>query len=139
MAVPPNIAALAGSVGTLAKVVVLGGLGVYGAANSIFNVEGGHRAIVFNRLVGIKDKVRCQALARVAGVAWRLGGRKRGSLPLPQVYPEGTHLMLPWFEHPIIYDVRARPSLIQSQSGSRDLQMVRRGTALQDRRGGRLG
>ena len=33
--------------------------------------------------------------------------------------------MVPWFERPIIYDVRARPSLIQSQSGSRDLQMVR--------------
>lgn len=43
----------------------------------------------------------------------------------PQVYAEGTHLMVPWFERPIIYDVRARPSLINSQSGSRDLQMVR--------------
>lgn len=32
--------------------------------------------------------------------------------------------MVPWFERPIIYDVRARPSLIQSQSGSKDLQMV---------------
>jgi hypothetical protein len=42
-----------------------------------------------------------------------------------QVYQEGTHLMLPWFERAIIFDVRARPSLIQSQSGSRDLQMVR--------------
>lgn len=37
-----------------------------------------HRAIVFNRLSGIKD----------------------------QVYEEGTHLMVPWFERPIIYDVR---------------------------------
>lgn len=42
-----------------------------------------------------------------------------------QVYSEGTHLMLPWFDRPIIYDVRARPSLITSTSGSRDLQMVR--------------
>lgn len=41
-----------------------------------------------------------------------------------QVYEEGTHLMIPWFERPIIYDVRARPNVIQSQSGSRDLQMV---------------
>jgi hypothetical protein len=39
--------------------------------------------------------------------------------------------MIPWFERPVIYDVRARPSLIQSQSGSRDLQMVGKG-----RRGG---
>lgn len=32
--------------------------------------------------------------------------------------------MVPWFERPIIYDVRARPSLIQSTSGSKDLQMA---------------
>lgn len=32
--------------------------------------------------------------------------------------------MLPWFERPIIFDVRARPNVIQSTSGSRDLQMV---------------
>eukprot|EP00879_Flechtneria_rotunda_P032816 GHRR01036185.1.p1 GENE.GHRR01036185.1~~GHRR01036185.1.p1 ORF type:complete len:120 (-),score=15.90 GHRR01036185.1:306-665(-) len=45
-------------------------------------------------------------------------------LGVVQVYAEGTHLMVPWFERPVIFDVRARPSLIQSQSGSRDLQMV---------------
>lgn len=32
--------------------------------------------------------------------------------------------MVPWFERPIIFDVRARPNVIQSTSGSRDLQMV---------------
>ena len=41
-----------------------------------------------------------------------------------QVYEEGTHLMLPWFDRPIIYDVRTRPNVIQSTSGSKDLQMV---------------
>ncbi|CAA0816202.1 Prohibitin-2- mitochondrial [Striga hermonthica] len=76
-----------------------GGLGVYGVSNSLYNVEGGHRAIVFNRIVGIKDKV----------------------------YPEGTHIMIPWFERPVIYDVRARPHLVESTSGSRDLQMVKIG------------
>jgi hypothetical protein len=35
--------------------------------------------------------------------------------------------MVPWFERPVIFDVRARPSVVQSQSGSRDLQMVRGG------------
>lgn len=55
------------------------------------------RAIVFNRIGGIKDTV----------------------------YAEGTHLMVPWLERPIIYDVRARPNVITSTSGSRDLQMVR--------------
>ncbi len=40
------------------------------------------------------------------------------------MYEEGTHLMLPWFDRPIIYDVRTRPNVIQSTSGSKDLQMV---------------
>lgn len=42
-----------------------------------------------------------------------------------QVYPEGTHFMIPWFDRPVIYDVRARPNIVESTSGSRDLQMVR--------------
>ena len=40
------------------------------------------------------------------------------------MYEEGTHFMVPWLERPIIFDVRARPNVITSQSGSRDLQMV---------------
>ncbi|EEC76502.1 hypothetical protein OsI_14263 [Oryza sativa Indica Group] len=92
---PPPAAAA----GRLVKVGLLGGAAIYAAFNSLYNVEGGHRAIVFNRLEGIKDKV----------------------------YPEGTHFMIPWFERPIIYDVRARPNLVESTSGSRDLQMVRIG------------
>lgn len=48
----------AGAAKALARIVVGGGLAVYGATQSIFNVEGGHRAIVFNRVVGIKDTVR---------------------------------------------------------------------------------
>ncbi|GBG93514.1 hypothetical protein CBR_g72715, partial [Chara braunii] len=84
-----------GPANALLKVAVLGGLSLYGAMNSLYNVEGGHRAIIFNRIVGVKEKV----------------------------YPEGTHLMIPWFDRPIIYDVRARPHLVDSTSGSRDLQM----------------
>ena len=33
------------------------GLGIYTLSNCLFNVEGGHRAIVFNRLMGIKEDV----------------------------------------------------------------------------------
>lgn len=40
------------------------------------------------------------------------------------MYQEGTHIMIPGIEWPIIYDVRARPHLVESTSGSRDLQMV---------------
>ncbi|GLT72274.1 hypothetical protein SLA2020_442240 [Shorea laevis] len=88
-----------GAASALLKVGVIGALGLYGAANSLYNVDGGHRAIVFNRIVGVKD----------------------------QVYAEGTHLILPWFERPVIYDVRAKPHLVESTSGSRDLQMVKIG------------
>jgi|TARA_B110000977_G_scaffold115854_2_gene149690 prohibitin 2 len=42
----------------------------------------------------------------------------------PQVYTEGTHLMIPWFERPISYDVRSRAHQVSSTSGSKDLQMV---------------
>ncbi|EFJ20024.1 hypothetical protein SELMODRAFT_444067 [Selaginella moellendorffii] len=87
----------AGPAGALAKVLTVAGVGIYALANSLYNVDAGHRAIVFNRLVGVKDKV----------------------------YPEGTHLMVPWFDRPVIYDVRARPNLVESTSGSKDLQMVR--------------
>lgn len=31
---------------------------------------------------------------------------------------------IPWFQYPIIYDIRARPKLLISPSGSKDLQMV---------------
>uniref|UniRef100_A0ACD5UNQ9 Uncharacterized protein n=1 Tax=Avena sativa TaxID=4498 RepID=A0ACD5UNQ9_AVESA len=85
--------------GTAAKVLLLGGAVVYAATNCLYNVEGGHRAIVFNRIQGIKDSV----------------------------YPEGTHFIIPWFERPTIYDVRARPNLVESTSGSKDLQMVKIG------------
>ncbi|CAI0552669.1 unnamed protein product [Linum tenue] len=79
----------------LVKFGVAAGIAVYAAANSLYNVEGGHRAIVFNRITGIKNRT----------------------------FPEGTHFIFPWFEVPIIYDVRARPHLVESTSGSRDLQM----------------
>lgn len=31
---------------------------------------------------------------------------------------------IPWFQYPIIYDVRSRPKLLVSPTGSKDLQMV---------------
>ncbi|XP_030935585.1 prohibitin-1, mitochondrial [Quercus robur] len=88
-----------GAASALLKVGIIGAIGLYGASNSLYNVEGGHRAIMFNRIVGVKE----------------------------QVYAEGTHFMIPWFERPVIYDVRAKPHLVESTSGSRDLQMVKIG------------
>ena len=44
--------------GRLAGLIIGGGALLYGVSNSLFNVEGGHRAIVFNRVGGIKERVR---------------------------------------------------------------------------------
>jgi len=41
-----------------------------------------------------------------------------------EVFSEGTHVVIPWFEWPIVFDIRTRPRAIKSQSGTRDLQMV---------------
>lgn len=46
-----------GAASALLKVGIIGGLGLYAATQSLYNVDGGHRAIMFNRLVGVKDKV----------------------------------------------------------------------------------
>jgi len=77
------------------SLMVAGGLG-YGAYNSIFTVEGGHRAVIFNRILGMKT----------------------------QVYNEGLNFNIPWFERPIVYDIRTRPVNLQTLTGSKDLQMV---------------
>jgi prohibitin 2 len=85
-------AAAARSVGALAGAGLLG----YGAYHSVYTVQGGHRAVVFNRLIGMKDTV----------------------------YGEGLNFNIPWFERPVIYDIRTRPVNLQTLTGSKDLQMV---------------
>eukprot|EP00210_Caulerpa_lentillifera_P006129 g5856.t1 len=82
--------------GRVFRLAAVAAASAYGLMNCLFTVEGGHRAIVFNRITGIKE----------------------------EIYSEGTHIMIPWFERPIDYDVRARPNVISSTSGSKDLQMV---------------
>jgi len=53
-----NAARSAAQLASALRVAVLGGAGIYAVSNSIFNVEGGHRAVIFNRVVGIKDTAR---------------------------------------------------------------------------------
>ncbi|KAG2215550.1 hypothetical protein INT46_000356, partial [Mucor plumbeus] len=81
--------------GAVGAIAVLGALG-YGVNASLFNVDGGHRAIKYTRVFGVQDTV----------------------------YNEGTHFMIPWFETPVIYDVRAKPRNVASLTGTKDLQMV---------------
>lgn len=68
----------------------LGSVG-YLAYNGIYSVKPGEKAIIFSRIWGVKEKV----------------------------YSEGTHILIPWFEWPIIMDIRTRPRAIKSVTGTR--------------------
>jgi len=63
---------------------------------SMYTVDGGHRAIIFDRISGIKNNI----------------------------LSEGLHFRIPWFQYPIIYDIRSKPRTMSSPTGSADLQMV---------------
>ncbi|KAL8857125.1 MAG: hypothetical protein Q9178_006301 [Gyalolechia marmorata] len=75
-------------------VILIGGTTVVN--NALFNVDGGHRAIKYTRIGGVQK----------------------------DIYNEGTHFNIPWFETPIQYDVRAKPRNVASLTGTKDLQMV---------------
>ncbi|GEQ72274.1 hypothetical protein JCM33374_g5961 [Metschnikowia sp. JCM 33374] len=79
----------------LGGILLLGGASML-ASNALFNVDGGQRAIIYSRLHGIQN----------------------------QIYPEGTHFVIPWLQRPIVFDVRAKPRNVSSLTGTKDLQMV---------------
>ena len=76
------------------------GVGVAGvsfvAGNCLYNVEGGHRAVMFDQIRGV----------------------------LPVAISEGTGFKIPVLQTPIIMDIRSRPREIKSVTGTKDLQMV---------------
>ncbi|CAF3629477.1 unnamed protein product, partial [Rotaria sp. Silwood2] len=47
-----------------------------------------------------------------------------GGIDQNTIYTEGLHFRVPWFQYPITYDIRARPRIIKSPTGSKDLQMI---------------
>ncbi|XP_050232339.1 prohibitin-3, mitochondrial [Mercurialis annua] len=63
---------------------------------SIYTVDGGQRAVLFDRFRGVIDTT--------------IG--------------EGTHFLIPWLQKPFIFDIRTRPHTFSSVSGTKDLQMV---------------
>jgi prohibitin 1 len=74
------------------------GLGAAATAvnSSLYTVDGGQRAVLFDRFRGI----------------------------LEQSVGEGTHFLIPWVQKPYIFDIRTRPHTFSSISGTKDLQMV---------------
>ncbi|KAJ3221701.1 Prohibitin-1, subunit of the prohibitin complex (Phb1p-Phb2p) [Clydaea vesicula] len=67
-----------------------------GVQYSMYNVEGGKRAVIFDRFSGVSQKV--------------IG--------------EGTHFLVPWLQKPIIFDIRTKPRNISTTTASKDMQMV---------------
>ena len=59
-------------------------------------VHGGHRAVVFNRVVGLKEEVK----------------------------QPGMQFKIPFIDIPYIYDIRAKPYSYKTLTGSKDLQMI---------------
>lgn len=62
----------------------------------LYNVEGGHRAVIFDQIRGV----------------------------LPKAVTEGTGIRIPVIQTPVIIDIRSRPREIRSVTGTKDLQMV---------------
>ena len=71
-------------------------IGVAFLQQSMYDVRGGYRAVIFDRLSGVKESV----------------------------INEGTHFLVPWLQKSIIFDVRTKPRNIATTTGSKDLQMV---------------
>jgi prohibitin 1 len=78
------------------RAAVPAAIGVALLQQSMFDVRGGTRAVIFDRLSGVKETV----------------------------INEGTHFLIPWLQRQIIFDVRTRPRNIATTTGSKDLQMV---------------
>jgi len=87
---------MANALGAVYRYAIPIAIGFSFAQASIYDVKGGTRAVIFDRLSGVKDTV----------------------------VNEGTHFLIPWLQKSIIYDVRTKPRNISTTTGSKDLQMV---------------
>lgn len=88
--------AMAALPSSLFRWLVPAAIGASVVQSSIYDVKGGTRAVIFDRVSGVKE----------------------------QVVNEGTHFLIPWLQRAIVYDVRTRPRNISTTTGSKDLQMV---------------
>lgn len=87
---------MAQALNNLYKFIIPLGIGAAAVQSSMYDVKGGTRAVIFDRLSGVKETV----------------------------VNEGTHFLIPWLQRSIIYDVRTKPRNISTTTGSKDLQMV---------------
>ena len=91
----------------LSKLGILTALGIYGTYKCVFTgifhilfiiklftlVEAGHQGLIFSRFSGLR----------------------------PDIFREGWHLRIPYFETPVLYDVRTKPRVIQTITSNRGI------------------
>jgi len=80
----------------IAKGGLVLGVGGFMLDQSLFDVNGGERVVMFDRFRGV----------------------------LPDVYGEGTHFKMPFAQYPHHFDVRCQPRQISTHTGTKDMQMV---------------
>ncbi|KAI7846987.1 prohibitin-1 [Circinella umbellata] len=80
----------------IAKYAIPVGLAVGGAQAAMYDVQGGYRAVIFDRVQGVKQVST----------------------------GEGTHFLVPWLQRAVLFDVRTKPRNISTTTGSKDMQMV---------------
>ncbi|TVU33625.1 hypothetical protein EJB05_25451, partial [Eragrostis curvula] len=83
--------ALGDLAGSLAQLSLVGGAVVYAATNCCYTVEGGHRAIVFNRQHGVGRQVRVLArpMPDKLPIIYKLLGKHCNEIVLPSIIQEG--------------------------------------------------
>lgn len=87
---------MASALGAVYRYAIPIAIGASFVQASIYDVKGGSRAVIFDRVSGVKENV----------------------------INEGTHFLIPWLQKAIVYDVRTKPRNISTTTGSKDLQMV---------------
>ncbi|CAF3518384.1 Prohibitin-1, subunit of the prohibitin complex (Phb1p-Phb2p) [Fusarium graminearum] len=90
------MAGAARALGFMYRMAVPASAAVFLGSQALYDVKGGTRAVIFDRLSGVKE----------------------------EVINEGTHFLIPWLQKSIIFDVRTKPRNIATTTGSKDLQMV---------------
>lgn len=80
----------------LSKIAIPAGVAITLAQSALYDVPGGKRAVIFDRINGVQNTV----------------------------VGEGTHFLVPWLQKAVVYDVRTRPKTISTTTGSKDLQTV---------------
>jgi prohibitin 1 len=81
----------------LSKAAVPAGIAGFALLNCMYDVDGGQRAVIFDRFRGV----------------------------LPDIVGEGTHFVIPWLQKPIIFDVRTRAKVIVTETGSKGTRYLK--------------